>query len=190
MYLDVGCAAGLLGKAIKNCRKDAEIYGIEFNPEYARQAEHYLNGVVCGDVEKIDLQSIGKKFDCIIYADILEHLKDPWTILRTHRSFLTREGSIAVSIPNIQFIGILLSLLFGNWNYTESGILDKTHLRFFTKKTLRKLMDDTGFEIEVIRPNYSDHKSVAMILRTCALFGLFANFFTKQFMVIAKPKDR
>jgi len=188
IYLDVGCAAGLLGKALKERNENVEVYGVEINPEYAQRAEKYVDGVVCGDVEEIDLGTINKNFDCIIYADILEHLKDPWTTLRKHKAFLSQEGIIVLSIPNVQFIGVILSLLFGNWNYKEAGILDKTHLRFFTRKTIKKLLDDTSFEIQVIKPNYSDHKAVALILKSCSIFGFLTNYFARQFLLVAKKK--
>lgn len=188
IYLDVGCAAGLLGKALKERSENVEVYGVEINPEYAQRAEKYLDGVVCGDVEEIDLGAINKKFDCIIYADILEHLQDPWTTLRKHKVVLSQEGVIVLSIPNVQFIAVILSLLFGNWNYKEVGILDKTHLRFFTKKTIKRLLHDTGFEIQIIRPNYSDHKALALILKSCSIFGFLTNYFARQFLVVAKKK--
>ena len=187
-YLDVGSAAGLLGKALKERGENVEVYGIEINPEYAQRSEKYVDGVVCGDVEEIDVGDISKKFDCIIYADILEHLQDPWTTLRKHKVVLSQEGVIVLSIPNVQFIAVILSLLFGNWNYKEVGILDKTHLRFFTKKTIKRLLHDTGFEIQIIRPNYSDHKTLALILKSCSIFGLLTNYFARQFLVVAKKK--
>ena len=95
IYLDVGCAAGLLGKALKERNENVEVYGVEINPEYAQRAEKYVDGVVCGDVEEIDLGAINKKFDCIIYADILEHLKDPWTTLGKHKAVLSQEDLIS-----------------------------------------------------------------------------------------------
>jgi hypothetical protein len=68
------------------------------------------------------------------------------------------------------------------------GILDKTHLRFFTKKTIKRLLHDTGFEIQIIKPNYSDHKAIALILKSCSIFGFLTNYFARQFLVVAKKK--
>lgn len=187
-YLDVGCAAGLLGKALKEVNKEAEIIGIEMNSEYAKKAEEYLDSVIIGNVEKLDLTSLEKKFDCIIYGDILEHLYEPRAILEKHKTLLSKEGEIVLSVPNVQFAGVILSLIFGNWNYKDSGILDKTHLRFFTKKTVKKLLKDAGFEIMLIKPNYSNYKTVEIILKSCSLFGIFSIYFARQWMIRAVPR--
>lgn len=187
-YLDVGCAAGVLGKTLKECNEKIEVYGIEMNRYYAKKALENLDGVICGNVEEIDLSIINKQFDCIIYSDILEHLKDPWSVLETHKEFISPGGVIVVSIPNVQFIGVILSLIFGNWNYKESGILDRTHLRFFTKKTIKALLCGAGYRIESIKPNYSNHKVVELILKICSMFGFLQNWFARQFLVIAKTR--
>lgn len=186
-YLDVGCAAGLLGKALKEVNKEAEIIGIEMNSAYAKKAEEYLDRVIIGNVEKLDLTSLGKKFDCIIYGDILEHLYEPRAILEKHKNLLSKDGEIVLSVPNVQFAGVILSLIFGNWNYKDSGILDKTHLRFFTKKTVKKLLKDAGFEIVLIKPNYSNYKTIEIILKSCSLFGILSVYFARQWMIRAVP---
>lgn len=148
--LDAGCASGYIAKALqlKNCIVD----GIEINREDALQAKRFCNRLITGNIEDNGIvKQIGnKKYDVIILADILEHLVFPEAVLDKMRERLKPEGIIILTIPNIAFVTNRIYHLLGNFDYTQTGIMDKTHLRFFTKKTLYQLINDSGLHVEKI----------------------------------------
>jgi len=178
--LDVGCARGYLGKECKN--KGCYVAGIEVDKEDASEAGCYIDRVICGDVEKIYRNlDFDKLFDYIIFADILEHLKYPEIILDKFKKFLKpRKGKIIVSLPNVARIDIRLKLLFGMFEYQDGGILDKTHLRFFTLKSARTLISKTGYEIK--------KEKYAGVFNNIVLINKFPSLFAVQFIFIGVPK--
>lgn len=149
--LDVGCAKGYLARAIKERNPNCKIFGIESNFSVATVANLYMDKVILGDVESVDLKEEGfeeKSFDCIIYGDILEHLRDPWSVIYHHKKFLKDDGIIIASIPNIRNFEVLQSLIDrGRWIYKEEGILDSDHTRFFTLRDIRHMFSLLGFDI-------------------------------------------
>ncbi|CCQ91484.1 hypothetical protein NITGR_710006 [Nitrospina gracilis 3/211] len=150
--LEVGCGAGHTGRAIKE-RQGAFVVGVEVNPIAAKEACRQLDRVVEGSIEHMELPFDEKQFDCILFADVLEHLVDPAQVLRKLLPYLGENGVVVASIPNIQYHGILNQLGEGNWTYEDEGILDRTHLRFFTLKEIRKLFAETGYEVQVVEEN-------------------------------------
>ena len=155
--LDVGCSAGGLGAALKR-RQGAEVTGIELDEAYARDAEDVLDRVFQGDVQEVladppaDLQG---PFDLVIAADVLEHLIDPWTALRRAADLLEPGGSAIVSLPNVRYLGVLWQLAVrGSWPRHAAGMFDATHLRWFTLKDARDLLEQAGLEVERVEPNY------------------------------------
>jgi 2-polyprenyl-3-methyl-5-hydroxy-6-metoxy-1,4-benzoquinol methylase len=150
--LDVGCGEGILGRRLLE-KGASEVVGIEFFPDACERAEKNMTGVICGDIEKIDLPFDEGYFDCLIVADILEHLKDPLSTLKKLRKHLSDSGVVVASIPNVRYHGIINMLVEGHWKYEDHGILDKTHLRFFTRKEIERLFTEAGFEITGITAN-------------------------------------
>ena len=144
--VDVGCGAGGLGRALKRQRPGVEVRGIEIVPEQAERARTVLDDVRIGGAEE-GLPSDWPRPDCVIFADVLEHLVDPWTVLRRWREVLAEGGSIVVSLPNVGHREVVSGVLRGRWDYQESGILDRTHLRFFTRATAIELIEGAGFRI-------------------------------------------
>ncbi|MDI6604607.1 MAG: glycosyltransferase [Thermoanaerobacteraceae bacterium] len=144
--LDVGCGAGALGLELKN-RRNTEVVGIEINKDISKIAEKNLDKVITTDVENLDLEYPECYFDVIILGDVLEHLKEPWLLLEKLKKYLNENGLIIASIPNINHISIILKLLTGDFNYEDAGLLDKTHLRFFTKNTILKMFERSGLSI-------------------------------------------
>ncbi|MDN5316594.1 MAG: hypothetical protein PWR08_718 [Thermoanaerobacterium sp.] len=144
--LDVGCGAGALGLELKN-RKDVNVVGIELNSNIAAIAKNVLDDVIVGDIESLAFDYPEKYFDTIILADVLEHLRDPWSTLTKMKRYLKDDGIFIVSIPNINHISIILKLLGGNFEYEDAGLLDKTHLRFFTKNTILQTFRECNLEI-------------------------------------------
>lgn len=144
--LDVGCATGYL--ALKLKEKGCKVIGLEADPEMAEEARLYCDKVILGNAEVIELP-YKEYFDVILYADVLEHLRNPLEVLIRFKSCLKQNGYIVVSIPNVANWFIRLSLLFGKFNCSSKGcaILDLGHLRFFTLKTIREMLDKAGFKI-------------------------------------------
>lgn len=147
--LDLGCGMGATSLEIKNIM-DCEIIGVELHPVAARFANRYLDKVLVEDVEKIDFNTLGK-FDYVICGDILEHLVDPWDVLKRISSNMNKGGSLIISIPNASNIEVILNLLQGQFPYAEAGILDKTHLRFFSRNDIQTLIPN-DLEIVNITP--------------------------------------
>jgi len=144
--LDVGCAAGEMGRLLKETGFQ-RVVGIELDAESAARARQVLDEVVEGDVERIELPFERGCFDCIVFADVLEHLIEPQEVLRRFRDYLAPEGVVIASIPNVRFAGVIHNLVEGSWRYTDQGILDKSHLRFFTFNEIEKMFGAAGYEI-------------------------------------------
>ena len=150
--LDIGCGGGMLGKALKELHEGRRVVGIELNVEAAAYARKYLDSVYQADVESFDPPFSEGEFDCIVFADILEHLKNPWTLVKEYAQFLKPGGKVVTSIPNVRYLGILRDLIqLGQWEYQSEGILDRTHLRFFTRKQFEGLLRDADVQIESVR---------------------------------------
>lgn len=152
--LEVGCASGGMGAELKR-EREAFVAGVEMNSSAANLAREVLDDVIEGNIESMPLPYAKESFDCIIFADILEHLVDPLSVLKSTAPLLREGGSVVASIPNIQFYAILGQLGEGAWTYQDEGILDRTHLRFFTLKEMKKLFNDAGMEIDQIEENLS-----------------------------------
>jgi len=150
--LDVGCGEGVLGKSLLN-KGAKEVTGIELSREVCNRAKDNLTRAICGDIEKLNLDFDNKYFDCMIFADILEHVKDPLAVLKKYREFLSDSGCVVASIPNVGYYGIIDMLTQGHWTYGDYGILDRTHLRFFTRTEIETLFSSAGFEITGISSN-------------------------------------
>lgn len=146
--LDVGCGGGNLAK--KLAKKKCLVIGLDIDPKVTKTAAEHYREIVIGDVEdQLTLRKLNKKkFDVIIFSDILEHLKDPENVLKNLVKFLATPGKVIISVPNIAFLTNRLLALLGRFDYTDWGTMDRTHLRFFTKKSISSLIKNTGLEIE------------------------------------------
>ena len=149
--LEFGCASGYMSKVLKE-KFNCELVGLEINREDAKEAETYCKEVIVGDIENLEWceKLSGSRFDVAIFADVLEHLKDPKAVLIEVKNVLSEDGYILVSVPNIANTSIRLELLLGSFEYEELGILDNTHLKYFTLKSLINLIEDAGFYIELV----------------------------------------
>ena len=128
--LDVGCSTGDLGRFLgtQGCTVD----GVELDEEAAQMASKILRRVAVVDLDREDLVAAmdGARYDCIVFADVLEHLMDPATVLRSAISLLAPDGAIVISVPNVAHGALRLALLQGRWDYRATGLLDNTHVRF------------------------------------------------------------
>lgn len=145
--LEIGCGGGRLGETIKQ-RQAARVTGIEYDPIAAQRAEQRLDEVHIGDIERNDITFTENSFDCIVCADVLEHLRDPLTVLKRVREWMTPDSVLVTSLPNVRNHTVIQSLLAGNWTYESAGLLDADHVRFFTRREIEKLLFRAGFTID------------------------------------------
>jgi len=145
--LEIGPAAGHMTQLL--CTRGCDVTAIEANPELGALASRFCTSLVCGDIERIDLTSTlgAERFDVILLGDVLEHLARPESVLHKLREYLTPTGFLVVSVPNIAHCDVRLALLDGKFDYQEQGILDCTHMRFFTLHTLKELFGDSRYAI-------------------------------------------
>ncbi|MBV6623515.1 MAG: class I SAM-dependent methyltransferase [Rivularia sp. (in: Bacteria)] len=154
--VDFGCATGYFARLLNN--RGCEVVGVEINSKAAKVARNYCEEVIIADLDFVSLDEIFsdkiavEKFDVAVFGDILEHLRNPWQVLEETRKLLTPQGFVIASIPNIAHGAIRLALLQGNFEYKALGILDNTHLRFFTRKTVAQLFEESGYLVDVIEP--------------------------------------
>ena len=151
--LEIGCAGGATGKAIKEKLPVQSYVGIELSQEAADIAKNHLDRVIVANIEETDLAEHGLKpgeFDLLLALDVLEHLYNPWDILAELSSYVKLGGYVVASLPNIQNINIVQDLIKGNWQYQDAGILDATHLRFFTFEASKKMFNGAGLTIKSI----------------------------------------
>ncbi|MDI1353237.1 MAG: class I SAM-dependent methyltransferase [bacterium] len=151
LVLDAGCGRGILGEKIKTL--GFTVWGIENNPIALQAAQKNIDHVIAADITditKLDDELKNKQFDYIIFSDILEHIADPLMLLKNYRKFCHAHTNVLVSLPNVANWQIRLSLLLGQFNYKDSGVMDRTHLRFFTFKTAKCLLTEAGYTINQI----------------------------------------
>jgi SAM-dependent methyltransferase len=146
--LDVGCGRGLLGESIR--RQGNSVVGIERDPQQASAARARLDRVLQMDIVTDPLPEDLGKFDRIVFADVLEHVPDPWAVLARFKVHLKSDGQMILSIPNVACWSIRFGLLFGRFEYKDYGILDRTHLRFFTLRGARRLVAESGLHLEEV----------------------------------------
>ncbi|HVF14420.1 MAG TPA: class I SAM-dependent methyltransferase, partial [Acidimicrobiales bacterium] len=149
--LDVGCAGGYLAEAL--AARGCVVSGVEVDPTLAEAAQPHLEKLVVADVESCDLvEAFGAgAFDVVVFGDVLEHLRDPLPVLRQARPLLAPAGTVVASVPNVAHGSIRLALLQGRFEYQPTGLLDSTHLRFFTLDTLEQLLRDAGLVAAEVR---------------------------------------
>jgi SAM-dependent methyltransferase len=148
--LELGCREGRLGARLKAMLPGRAVYGIEREPALAAVAARNLDRVFNLDIEREHPPLDAGSFDVLLYGDILEHLGDPVAVLLRHRKFLKPDGVVLVSVPNVQHHSVIAGLLCGDFQYEPAGLLDATHLRFFTWSTFFKLLLDAGFAPEIV----------------------------------------
>lgn len=190
--LDVGCAAGLLGEQLR-ARQGCEVWGIETDPEAARLASGRLARVLEAPAERAAAELPARYFDGLILADVLEHLTEPLATLRALAPSLAPGASVIISVPNIQYHVVLRDLLAGRWTYRPSGILDSTHLRFFTRASIVELVRLAGLSVERIAPVFarkSERRAAWWGVRPSGLpvaaGTAVEDFYATQFHVVAR----
>lgn len=191
--LDVGCGAGATGRELK-ALKPREIVGVEIDATRATKAESRLDTILREDIETAVLP-YKEYFDCVICADVLEHLRDPWSTLRKLHACLKPGGCLVACLPNVRHWRVVKNLVFsGTWDYENSGVLDRDHLRFFTRDGIVRMFEDAGFALERLagvsgsRSRFFRMTPDKPGLFNSATFGLFKNFLILQYVVRVRKK--
>lgn len=192
--LDVGTASGYLGKEWK--KSGHHVTGIEFDAAAAEKAKENYHSFTVADIETFDFPFY-QEFDYIVFADVLEHLREPAAVLRRCIPGLKESGKIIISLPNVANWVIRLGLLFGKFDYADRGILDRTHLRFFTLRSAGELISDASCEVLDLIPTplpvqlvfpFTENKFFRPMHEIYyALTRCWSSLFAYQFVVTAAP---
>lgn len=174
--LEIGCGSGRLGEAFKARSPSAQYFGIEKFEPAALEARTRLDDVLCIDLEE-DLsltQSLAPRFDALVFGDVLEHLQDPWHVLAELRHYIEPGGVCVACIPNVAHWSVLSGLLQGQWRYADEGLLDRTHLRFFTLDSAIDMFQKAGWTVldasaTKLLPDHSQSAMDAMLPAAMAL---------------------
>lgn len=186
--LEVGCGSGLFGHQLK-CELNAEVWGVELNADAAASAEKRIDKILVGDIHQLAGSLPSAYFDCIVFNDVLEHLINPFDVLSKMRKKLSPGGVVVCSIPNIRYFFTLKDLLIKKqWEYADNGILDRTHLRFFTKKSIMNMFNSLNYEIIKIEGIHAA-KSWKLTLLNILFAGHLSDTKYLQFACVAKAID-
>lgn len=184
--LDVGCGSGYFLKGLKEKYK-LEAWGIEPDSTACKTAENnidrVINSVFIDNITDLENQ----KFDAIFFNDVLEHLVLPIDALALAKKYLSNNGIVLASIPNILYFNVMYSILkTRDWKYENEGTLDNTHMRFYTKKSMIRLFNEAGYEVQLIEGiNPTNHSKFNLLNRV--LFSRLNDFKFLQYYIIAKP---
>ncbi len=189
--LEIGCGLGETLAKIKYRFPNAYISGVEIVKDVALMGNNRFD-IICDDIETMTLEG---KYDIIMFPDVLEHLRSPDRVLLSMREHLNDNGYIISSIPNLMNASIIYDLLHGNFTYQDEGILDRTHIRFFTLNEIKSMFDKTGYNINHIMLNvlakestetYKDFFDSLLSIKGLASKELFDTY---QFVIRATPKE-
>jgi len=194
--LEFGTATGYLSAEMS--KLGCSVTGVEQDKDMAEIARPHCREMVVGDIENLDFGKLGQ-YDAVVFGDVLEHLRNPREILQRVSSLLKPGGKVLMSLPNVANIWVRLNLLFGRFNYSRVGILDETHLRFFTLQTMKQLADDSGFDVisvnatpiplPVMLPSTSKGHSLSFLhFLNRGLTKIRSTLFGYQFILVCRPK--
>lgn len=163
--IEIGCSSGALARDYKLINPNCHYVGCDIDASYVERAELH-----CDEVELVDIDAASDDFfqrrsgaDVWVFGDALEHLRDPWSVLARVRTSMAREGVVVACIPNAQHWSVQVRLSVGEFKYEDSGLLDRTHLRWFTRKTIIELFEGSGLRIEEFRRRVFDEPGYANI---------------------------
>jgi glycosyltransferase involved in cell wall biosynthesis len=194
--LEIGTATGYLSSEM--AKLGCSVTGIEQDPDMAEIARQHCRELIVCDVEKLDFAELGQ-YDAIVFGDVLEHLRNPREILQRVHKLLKPGGKVLMSLPNVANIWVRLNLLFGRFNYSRVGILDETHLRFFTLQTMKQLAAESGLDVvsvnatpiplPVMLPSTSRGHSLSFLhFLNWSLTKMRSTLFGYQFILVCRPK--
>ncbi len=183
--LDLGCGGGHNGELLKRAGA-REVVGVELDAAAAAEARTRLDTVHICDLQHLDPAQLGEaSFDAILASDVLEHLIDPEALLERVVKRLRPGGIVAVSLPNVAHVWVFANLLAKRWPRKDSGIFDRTHLRFFARRDMVALLKGAGLEVLVVRPYYTRYR---LIRAACLILSLyvFREYWARQYLLLAR----
>lgn len=185
--LDVGCSTGYLASRLAK-HKSCVVDGVEYDPAAAAEAQTACRRLFPGDALDVLKSLSGSAYDCLVFGDILEHLPRPDLVLAEARRLVRAHGRIVVSLPNVAVAPVRLMLALGFWAYLDTGVMDRTHLRFFTRRSARRLLEDAGFR--VVRSYPTPHPPIDRLRWLgYSMTVLCPELMALQFVMEAVPED-
>jgi ubiquinone/menaquinone biosynthesis C-methylase UbiE len=175
--IEVGCSSGALAREFKKINAACDYVGIEIDPVYAELARRHCDSCEVLNIEQADAAfwQANADRDCWVFGDTLEHMQDPWKVLQQVRQVMPAHGVVVACIPNMQHWSIQVRLSMGDIRYEPSGLLDKTHLRWFTRQTMLELFRNHGFQVTGCLPRIFNEpmraKFLPMIESMASLLG-------------------
>lgn len=186
--LEIGCSNGNTGALALSMNKCGSYIGVELYEEAATNAKEKISQVITGDIEEIELPFEENSFDVLILSEVLEHLVDPWKVLRKLHKYLKPGALILASSPNVSHYRIIMMLLRGEWNLTDDGIMDRTHLRWFTPSSFAEMFESCGYRVQKVEP-LSPFR-IQVKLQIALMLGKGKHLFFKQIKVKATKGER
>lgn len=187
--LEIGCGRGAFSQLLKDSR-NIHVTAIEPFPEAAKVAAGRVNRLIASPIETALNELDGERFDCVVMNDVLEHLVDPWLTLRGLLPYIQVQGLLVASIPNVRFLPVLKDyVLRADWKYHTTGVLDQTHLRFFTYHSMRKLFDVSGYDVLTVQGINAIKFPWKYGLLNLLTFGALEDSRFMQFACVARPRS-
>ena len=187
--LEIGCGTGAFGALVKQQRR-CRYTGVELMEQAAELARTRLDEVVVANIEHTNLPFEYGSFDCLVCNDVLEHLVDPWQSLKDLTKFLSPGGYIISSLPNVRFSEVVKDLVIRKrWEYKSEGVLDRTHLRFFTEKSIESLMKSAGLNVLELRGINPIQYAWRLKLLNILLFGQLDDMRYPQYGCLAQIRS-
>lgn len=191
--LDIGCGAGSFGRSLRSLHRGLETWAVESDPTALESAGDQYDTVVAGRFPEACVELPRAYFDAIFFNDVLEHMVEPQLAVEAAEGLLRESGVVIASIPNVRHVMVLGPLLTrGSWEYKDEGLLDRTHLRFFTRASGEKLFTEAGWTVLSItginrRRHLGGEDSWKLRLLSRVTAGLSDDFFFLQYAVVARP---
>lgn len=187
--LEIGCGSGATLAWLKKMGLAEHTTGIELAEHMANLAVNNVDCLITGDAEAmLEHESSASVYDLVLCLDVLEHMIDPWQMMNKIARVLKPGGMVVSSIPNIRHFSVLMPLVFkGQWNYLDEGILDRTHLRFFTRESAIALMKTGGLSVSAVKPNMFPNTKSAFL--SSLSLGLLTDFLTVQYLICAQKSE-
>jgi SAM-dependent methyltransferase len=181
--LDVGCGRGNLGYYLQ-ITFGSEVTGLEIVNDNFLVAATVLHDAHLGDIESMDISVLGSQFDYVIFSDSLEHMLDPKAVLERVRDLMAGNGHLLISMPNIRNFRVTVPLVFSDqWEYQDEGLLDRTHLRFFTCTSICRLIEQCGYKVEQVRFDLPLSSRVGIL--NMLTLGVFRRHLTSHYFIKA-----
>ena len=187
--LDLGCGGGHNGAMLKKAGA-REVVGVELDPGAARDARKRLDRVVECDLGRLDPAELGDQpFDAILASDVLEHLTDAEEVLARAVTLLRPGGAVVLSLPNVSNVYVFSQLLLKTWPRRSSGVFDRTHVRWFARRDMVRLLQDAGLEVLRVEPYFTRYRAIRAASLVLSLY-VFRDYWARQFLLLAVKPDR